>query len=226
MKSELQNDQLERQKLNSEELVKLEKEKGAYVKTRTDNPEYKPLKEDIIVGTAPERELLFETEKKHPKVPLTMTKWERNDLLVESEKYKEPESSEDYYSSKYQAVEPYNWSHQANLENFLEKIKSDLGDRDYNRLRDLFECYAGSVSPLQMGKIESYQFHCFMKDHDLYTDKLNRTQANLKFFAANKSKSVTFEGFSRILIDLALIKYPWEKNRSVAFPHFVKHYIF
>jgi hypothetical protein len=155
-----------------------------------------------------------------------MTKWERKDLMEESAKYKEPEDPEQFYDLKYESNGVYGWSCQANCENYLEKVKSDLGDRDFFRLRELFECYAGVISPLQMGKIESYQFHLFMKDHDLYTPKLDRTQSNLKFFACNKTKSITFEGFCRIICELALEKYPWEKNRSVVFRQFVKHSVF
>jgi hypothetical protein len=155
-----------------------------------------------------------------------MTKWEKQDLKQETEKYREPEDPDEFYDQKFETKAVYGWSCQANCENYLEKINSDLGDRDFNRLRELFECYAGAISPLQMGKIESYQFHLFMKDHDLYTEKLDRTQANLKFFACNKTKSINFEAFCRILCELALEKYPWEKNRSIALRQFVKHYVF
>lgn len=137
----------------------------------------------------------FYLDKKTKPVTLTTTKWEKEDLKTESKKYREPENSEDYYNLKYDTKEIYGWSCQANCESFLEKVKSDLGDRDYNRLRDLFECYAGAVSPLQMGKIESYQYHQFLKDHELYTEKFDKTQADLKFCSYNKSKSLNFEGF-------------------------------
>lgn len=155
-----------------------------------------------------------------------MTKWERQDLENESKKYKEPEDPDEFYELKYETHAIYGFCSQANYEDFSEKVKSDLGDRDYTRLRDVFECYAGVVSPLQIGKIESYQFHLFMKDHDLYTEKLDRTQANLKFFACNKTKSINFDAFCRILYELALDKYEWEKNRSVTFRQFIKHSVF
>lgn len=226
IKSEFENDFLEKQKQNAKELSKLEKQKGVLLKSKSINPEYKPLKEDILIGTVSDRDILFQTMKKQAPSNMTMTKWEKEDLLKESEKYREPENSEDYYNQKYDTQEMYSWSHQVNLEDFLEKVKSDLGDRDFNRLGDLFECYAGAVSPLQMGKIESYQFHLFMKDHDLYTEEMDRLQSDLKFFTANKSKSINFEGFCRILFELARDKYPWEKNRSVSLPYFVRHHIF
>jgi hypothetical protein len=146
--------------------------------------------------------------------------------MQESEKYREPEDPEQFYDLKYETKAVYGWACQANCENYLEKVKGDLGERDFHRLRELFECYAGAISPLQMGKIESYQFHLFMKDHDLYTEKMDRAQSNLKFFACNKTKSITFEGFCRILGELALEMFTWEKNRSLALRQFVKHSIF
>lgn len=77
-----------------------------------------------------------------------------------------------------------------------------------------------------MGKIESYQYHQFLKDHELYTESFDKTQADLKFCSYNKSKSLNFEGFWRVLFELALNKYPWEKNRSIALPYFIRHWVF
>jgi hypothetical protein len=77
-----------------------------------------------------------------------------------------------------------------------------------------------------MGKIESYQFHLFLKDHDLYTENMDRTSASLKFFKGNTSKSIHFESFCKILTDLSIEKYPWEHNKSVALRQFVKHSVF
>jgi len=226
IKSELDHAVFEKQKSEAEKISNLEKEKGVLLKSKSIKPGFLPLKEDILMGTVNERDLLFNTEKRSQPSTFTMTKWEKEDLYNQCEKYREPESSEEFYNLKYETKDIYGWSSQANCESFLEKVKYDLGDRDYNRLRELFECYTGAVAPLQMGKIESYQFHLFMKDHDLYTDVLDRTQANLKFFAANKSKSISFESFCRILFELALDKYPWEKNRSIALSQFVRHYVF
>jgi hypothetical protein len=78
----------------------------------------------------------------------------------------------------------------------LAKVKEDLGDRDFSRLRDLFEDYSSAVSPLQMGKLESYQFHMFMRDHTLYTETLDRLGANLLFKKGTKNvHSVHFDMF-------------------------------
>lgn len=68
-----------------------------------------------------------------------MTKWEKEDMLKESEKYKEPEDPDEFYELKYETKTVYGWASQANCDDFSEKVKSDLGDRDYERLRDVFE---------------------------------------------------------------------------------------
>ncbi|CAI2365487.1 unnamed protein product [Moneuplotes crassus] len=168
----------------------------------------------------------------------TLSRWEKKNIVENTIKSLEPEAPTDFYDLKFDSQGVYSWSCQANLQSELEKVKSDLGDRDYNRLRELFEYYAAVINPLQMGKIESYQFHLFLKDHDLYTEQMDRTQATLKLKkaasnsapsdsnGASNSKSANFEGFCQILYDLALAKYPWEKNKSLAFRQYVKHSVF
>lgn len=155
-----------------------------------------------------------------------LSNWERNDLKEQNLKNREPENPTEYYELKFDSQTLYNFSSGAKYDSYLEQVKFELGDRDYNRLRELFELYAGVISPLQMGKIESYQFHLFLKDHDLYTGDMDRTSASLKFFKGNTSKSINFESFCRILTDLSIEKYPWEHNKSVAFRQFVKHSVF
>lgn len=176
------------------------------------------------------------TEKNSIPATYILSTWEENNIKEKTLKSLEPEEANEFYDLQFDNQGVYGWSCQANLENSLEKVKSDLGDRDYNRLRELFEYYAAVVSPLQMGKIESYQFHLFLKDHDLYHDGMNRTQANLilkkvgcstsNTEAQNNAKSINFESFCKILTDFALKKYPWEKNKSIALRQFVKHSIF
>lgn len=155
-----------------------------------------------------------------------LSNWERNDLKEQNLKNREPENPTEYYELKFDSQALYNFSSEVKYDTYLEQVKFELGDRDYNRLRELFELYAGVISPLQMGKIESYQFHLFLKDHGLYSEDMDRTSATLKFFKGNTSKSINFESFCRILTDLSIEKYPWEHNKSVAFRQFVKHSVF
>ena len=65
-----------------------------------------------------------------------------------------------------------------------------------------------------------------MKEHDLYTDSMDRVAANLIFKKSDtKSHFLSFDKFCLALYDLALERFPWEKNRSIVFQQYVKNMI-
>lgn len=68
-----------------------------------------------------------------------------------------PETADDFYLFYFSKKDKkYDWSSQIVQEDFLHKVKDDLGDRDFTRVRDLFEDYASSVNHIQVNRIESY----------------------------------------------------------------------
>ena len=184
IKSQMDEEKIQLQRKQSSKISDLEKAKGVSFRS----------KKSMTYKLDKDGEFGF-TEKDKVPATYTLSKWEKKDLMEQTKKNQEPENPTEFYDLKFDTQEVYGWSCQANLENYLEQVKSELGDRDYNRLRELFECYAGVINPLQMGKIESYQFHLFLKDHELYTEDMDRTQANLKFFQNNNTKSINFEAF-------------------------------
>lgn len=109
------------------------------------------------------------------------------------------------------------------MEDDHDKIKYTLGDTDYHHLRDIFECFSGVMSPLQIGRMESFQFHLFLNHHDLYTEEIDRTKINIIFSKnTGNTKNVNFMQFCQVLTDLALINYTWETNHSLAFAHYIR----
>ena len=66
---------------------------------------------------------------------------------------------ENFYKFYFKEAGTFDFAGQSVLNDFLTKVQDDLGERDFTKLRDLFEeGYAGRMMSLQMGKIETFQF--------------------------------------------------------------------
>ena len=60
IKSELEDEKLKMQKNNSEVIAELERKKGVAFKSKSSNPQFLPIKEDIIVDKKEARDLIFD----------------------------------------------------------------------------------------------------------------------------------------------------------------------
>jgi hypothetical protein len=132
-KSELEEDKLKKQKKQSSKISELEKQKGLSCKSKSSRKlmTYKPTDKEGDFGFSN-----IQTEGV-PKTS-TLSNWEKN-MLAQNLKNQEPKNPAEFYDLKYETQATYNFSSEAKCDSYLEKVKFELGDRDYNRLRELFE---------------------------------------------------------------------------------------
>lgn len=116
---------------------------------------------------------------------------------------------------------PLSKSQKISLEPMQQKAKEIIGDMGFEKLKDIYEAYSAySATPNMM---ENHEFQKFMKDYELYTEKVTKVSAELMFKKKNQLKSsMNFSRFIEILYEISGIEFSSIRNKDHAFDDFIR----